>query len=401
MRLRSLFPWLWCCTPIGCGVEAQVLGEAHGTELLLDAGSGSVGEDGSPDETMPDQGIAVALAVGSTHACAIRRGSLSCWGQALGEKEGVVAPPTTVGTKGYASVCSGNAFTCAIEFASSDAVCWGQNIFGQLGVGDVDARKTPARVSLPGKPVSLRCGGDSACAILIDGSLWCWGRNDQHQLGYEGNGSPVPVRVGESNDWQSVTVGASTTCGIRRGSLYCWGRNDLGQTGVGSAAPIIVVPTLVGGGASTWAGVGVGSEDACGFHYDRTFFCWGQLYSGNSPLPVQREPKAIFGSTTGWIDIALGLASRCGRLDPGALVCWGRNDQGQVGIENGGTLVPEPLPIGNDTDWAAVGVGNAFLCVQKAPGTVFCAGSNTVGQLGAGPTGPGAHRALLAEVPLP
>jgi alpha-tubulin suppressor-like RCC1 family protein len=40
-------------------------------------------------------------------------------------------------------------------------------------------------------------GGDHACAVLDDGSLYCWGRNDLGQLG-DGSGEAkrLPERVG-------------------------------------------------------------------------------------------------------------------------------------------------------------------------------------------------------------
>jgi alpha-tubulin suppressor-like RCC1 family protein len=40
----------------------------------------------------------------------------------------------------------------------------------------------------------LVVGGDHACAIEGDDSVWCWGNNDFGQLGAGGPG-PTPVRT--------------------------------------------------------------------------------------------------------------------------------------------------------------------------------------------------------------
>ena len=61
----------------------------------------------------------------------------------------------------------------------------------------------------------IAAGNTHTCAILGDGSLWCWGRNSNGQLGI-GNATdqPSPVRVGSATDWRSVSAGGGTTCAV-------------------------------------------------------------------------------------------------------------------------------------------------------------------------------------------
>ena len=64
-------------------------------------------------------------------------------------------------------------------------------------------------------------------AIKEDGTLWAWGRND---YGLFGNGnttsSPVPVKVNNDTDWQSISYSGGSVKGIKTdGTLWAWGGN--------------------------------------------------------------------------------------------------------------------------------------------------------------------------------
>ena len=76
--------------------------------------------------------------------------------------------------------------------------CWGYNAYGQLGKGTDCAQgsyidscngnegiSSPIEVNLPvGRTAeAIATGYSHTCAILDDSSLWCWGDNDQGQLG--------------------------------------------------------------------------------------------------------------------------------------------------------------------------------------------------------------------------
>lgn len=75
------------------------------------------------------------------------------------------------------------------------------------------------------------------CGVRDDGSLWCWGPNENGQLGVDPTMFPIvlelePERVGDRSDWADVFVGKKHTCGLRQdGSLWCWGRNNEAQLG--------------------------------------------------------------------------------------------------------------------------------------------------------------------------
>jgi alpha-tubulin suppressor-like RCC1 family protein/uncharacterized ParB-like nuclease family protein len=82
--------------------------------------------------------------------------------------------------------------SCAISKAN-DIKCWSQNLYGQLGAGDTSIRGDGPNemgdnllaINLgTGKNAkSLGVGASFTCALLTDSSIKCWGRNLEGQLG--------------------------------------------------------------------------------------------------------------------------------------------------------------------------------------------------------------------------
>ena len=88
------------------------------------------------------------------------------------------------------------------------------------------AVESPAFAATP-KWLTVSAGERHTCAIKVNTTLWCWGHNDQGQLGVEGvSRSNVPIEVG-GDGWSVVSAGRAYTCGIRNGRRYCWGDNGV------------------------------------------------------------------------------------------------------------------------------------------------------------------------------
>ena len=141
---------------------------------------------------------AMAVAADYAQTCAILDdGSLKCWGDNNGGQLGVAeivmkkSSPTTVtfsGGKSVKSISLGETHTCTI-LSDDSLVCWGTNIYGQLGVNDTTLRNSPAQpvtFADDKMAVVMATGGNHTCAILDDGSLACWGSNNSGQLGATG-----------------------------------------------------------------------------------------------------------------------------------------------------------------------------------------------------------------------
>ena len=144
------------------------------------------------------------------------------------------------------AVAAGNDHSCVLVTAGN-IYCWGQNSSGQLGngtfagpggSGQTTLIPTPEPVTgMLSGPTSVVAGGDQACALNFDGSIACWGHNGEGELG-NGNtndqDSAVKV-VGLPAAAIAVTAGDFHTCAVlKNGSAWCWGTNSAGQLGNGT-----------------------------------------------------------------------------------------------------------------------------------------------------------------------
>ena len=99
-------------------------------------------------------------------------------------------------------------------------------------------RDLPPEESLPPMTnapafVTVVAGSTHSCGITESESLFCWGRNEQGELGDSATSErALPVAVGPGLKWRTVSAGGSHSCGITTsGATYCWGSSITGQLG--------------------------------------------------------------------------------------------------------------------------------------------------------------------------
>jgi len=203
--------------------------------------------------------LADAFDVGASPAnagCAIRaNGSVWCWGDgaagALGDgvdaqsAGSVDAASSAVPIASLVTDATEISRTCAV-LASGTIACWGPNDFGQTGNGTISADiATPTLVGGITTAAHVAVGRFHACALVADGAVLCWGRNDEGQLGVVPSGDiwPNPV-VARKGDAVEVAVGGYHTCArLDDDSVWCWGSDGDGELGDG--APAYSKPTPV------------------------------------------------------------------------------------------------------------------------------------------------------------
>jgi alpha-tubulin suppressor-like RCC1 family protein len=157
--------------------------------------------------------------------------------------------PTQVSSLGnsVAQVALGSSHTCARK-TDGTVWCWGYDLWGQVSASG--PMGSPLQVtSLGTTVVEVAAGTDHSCVGRMDGSAWCWGRNNFGQLG-DGNprgSTGMPVRVGvQGASVLRLTAGYYHTCALKvDGTLFCWGANDNGQVGDGTFSPGRSIPTQV------------------------------------------------------------------------------------------------------------------------------------------------------------
>ena len=162
-----------------------------------------IGDDEVPSSigTISLGEVAVEVSVGYRFSCArLVGGGVKCWGDdyagalGLGER-GDIGDDETPQSSSLISLggsvdqlSSGDNFSCAL-MDTGQVRCWGENYYGQLGLGHTDAigdDELPSSVSavdLPERAIQIATGNSYACALLESGKLLCWGRNSQGELG--------------------------------------------------------------------------------------------------------------------------------------------------------------------------------------------------------------------------
>lgn len=170
-----------------------------------------------------------------------------CWGYndhgQLGQPPSTDAPiptPTVVPElTGVRQVVTGDAHTCAV-LDGGTVKCWGANDSGQLGSKPSADRPIPADVEGLSDVESIGVGAKHSCALATK-RLYCWGSNLRGQLGVAPSllkQQSKPRRVHVSGVLEQIEEGYTRgehTCAVRPDrSLYCWGWNNEGQLGNGT-----------------------------------------------------------------------------------------------------------------------------------------------------------------------
>ena len=279
-------------------------------------------------------------------------------------------------------------------------------------------------------------GAGFGCALLNDRTVWCWGRNDENQLGYESadlcperlsSGQTralachmYPLQVVGLAGADAVTAGGSHACArLTSGELRCWGGNSRGQLGNGSALPSRA-PVAVAG-VSGVVSVAAGAGHTCAVVEGGEVYCWGandrgqlgvsvvpsQCGTDGAPVPCARTPVRV-PDVADAAEVVVGDAHTCVRTGAGRVLCWGDNTDGELGAGTAGaTPGPRPQtvllgasPLGGVLALAA---GGEHTCARRNDGAVLCWGRHDRGQLGvAGPESfaPCAHACIRTAVPI-
>jgi len=281
----------------------------------------------------------------------------------------------------------GQYFACAL-YNEGSVKCWGQNLYGQLGLGsstsigdtagEVGGANLFVNLGTGRTATQIAVGLDHACALLDNATVKCWGRNSAGQLG---KGSTANLGDGSDemgNNLSAVSLGTGRTatevyafgyvsCAkLDNATVKCWGQNTYGQIGIGSIA-----------GAN--ANIGDGANEM------------GDTLAALS-LGTGRTATKLVG----------GFGHICALLDNSTVKCWGRNNKGQLGKGNLTTLGDTANEMGDfltavnidgnsggartSTDIIA---GYEHACVSRDNSSMICWGEADAGELGDGDLGDG------------
>jgi alpha-tubulin suppressor-like RCC1 family protein len=307
--------------------------------------------------------------------------------------EMAMLPPINFGPGRRAiDIAAGQIFTCA-RLDDNSVKCWGGNSEGQLGqgntvqlgvvVGDL-AAAAPINLGTGLTPTALSLAQDHACAILADAAganhVKCWGDNRWGQLGlgialndHRGDaenemGDSLPeVNLGTGLSATDIQANGGHTCVVLSDqSIKCWGLNTWGQVGLnaGNNAPA-----------------------------DRLQCAGPSDCIGDDPAEMgDALPAAIAAGSA--MRLASGFRHTCALLTSGELKCWGSNEHGELGIGDnmGNNVIIGDQPgemaalattvLKSSAPLEELTAGGFHNCVWHADKVLNCWGENDFGQLG-------------------
>ena len=346
---------------------------------------GQLGDGGNEDSLIPVQVVRSegqpltdirAISSKSSHVCALDATDRAwCWGSGSSGQLGngmiedrnhasLVMTSDQEALSGIARISAGDAHSCAV-LNDGTAWCWGSRLHGRLGDGGSTTGLAPHPVqverNVDQEPLldtwHIEAGRHYSCAIAGGGDAWCWGRNENGQLGNNGQGDfqNRAVRVQEQGTFQLIVDaldlgGHRANCMVRDpASAWCWGLASEGQTGDGvdgddtrlmavrvvraddTSQPLADVQAIQGGWFHSCAIAGT----------DDGVYCWGSQFSGrlgngqssgsiNAAQPVIRvEDGAPLTDVDG---VSIGISSGCAVTSDSRLRCWGNNMNGRIGV---------------------------------------------------------------------
>lgn len=328
----------------------------------------------------------IQVVAGGSMSCALLMGGeVRC---ATRGTQGFVPVP---GISGAVQIAVGPRFAC-YRNAGGAVFCWGESAAG-LGDGTSTTSATPVRVNLgtgSAAQVAVSAWSDTACVVLIDRTVRCWGDGTAGMLG-DGRrvSSATPVTVTGLSFADEVALGRAHACARGNGEIRCWGQNGLGQLGDDSTTERLTPVRPASGGSAlitTAVQIVTGAYHTCALMAEAYVKCWGQNDRGNLCVRDTSGRTAPVGAQLDQTvrQISASGAHTCARSLDGSVRCWGDGSTGAMGNDTRAEVNSGPVFPTGIGGVSMVSAGARHTCVLLMDGRVRCWGDNSEGQLGDG-----------------
>ena len=278
--------------------------------------------DGLPIVSLGAGRTAKKIVAGSIHTCAILdNDTLKCWGSnaqgQLGQGNitnkgntagsmGDSLVPISLGTlKTALEISAGLDHTCVI-LNDNNLKCFGRNDRGQLGkdstasignaAGQMGDSLTNINLGAGRTAVAISSGYSLTCALLDNGLVKCWGRNQSGQLGLDSNVLSKGTAAGDMASLVGISLGFIPTkisasrqrsCAMNATTMKCWGLNTSGQLLIGNttamgdnAGEMAALANINLGTGIVAANISSGWYGSCVITTNKRIKCFGSAVNG-------------------------------------------------------------------------------------------------------------------------
>lgn len=378
---------------------------------------------------VPCFGQSGLLAAGDEHALALHAdGTVWTWGT---NEYGQLGDGTTVDRDRAApvlqvdgtvlqrirQVASGLQFSIALDDAGN-VWTWGRDHAGQLGAREVQGqcafadRVVTADDSWLSNVTAVAAGSDFGLALLADGTVWAWGRNDEGQIGDGTTGDrayAVQVLRGITEplvDIVNLASGREHALALQSdGTVWAWGADGEGQLGDdGSisafAARAIRVHRVGGVPLEGIRQVAAADDFSLAIDREGVLWAWGEnrsaTFGDGSTLGSVQARAVDLPFDESIAHLAPGKAHVHARTSSGDGWAWGRNGSAQLGGHPRTALSFSKVPTAMlDADGSplvdlrSLSAGSWSGYAQATDTTVLSWGDASDGQLGRPTSEPG------------
>lgn len=294
------------------------------------------------------------------------------------------------------TIVAGGKHTCAI--VDEQIQCWGDNKYGQLGTDPLILPMSNIGFKVPFSFSPIRkvlLGSELSCVAQTDAKLFCFGKNQDNQLGSDAllslYYSPTFITDliidGSLSKHGYEKIGSfAHACSTSNGGYgYCAGQYPFGDLSavnfeLRSASPVAPVPLI--------SVITSGSNFTC-FTSSQKAYCLGDNFYGQLGDNQAIGLASTLGVTPTGLEsgvnaISAGKNFACA-IKSNKVYCWGDNLYGQLGNSSFmgiKSLVPiEVLGLPSNQTISSIATGNDFACALSQ-GEAYCWGDNFYGQLG-------------------
>ncbi|MBX3217271.1 MAG: hypothetical protein KF850_34895 [Labilithrix sp.] len=327
-------------------------------------------------------------------------GAVACWGTNFGGQLGrgdVGGPEGAVPVRvpGLEAVTSID-HTCAVDDAGA-VWCWGTGPFRQDDDASVTVEGGPVRVPLPGAAKRVAVTRTTACALLRDERVVCWGANQKLQVAMDEDASLwlAPREIALLPGVTDLVIGDAAFARYPDGTVLSWG----GNPSVGRPTPFHLDGWPAPIAIDDVAMIDTVDQEVCAVA-GGVGWCWGAPVPPASGAPVDRYARALptaaptgaitrIATSRTWAVTESGSSvveprRWCATSEAGEVLCWGLNASGQAGDGTRRHAIEPVVVAGLPAPAVDVKLMPYSTCALIANGQVYCWGNNLYGQLGAG-----------------